>query len=288
MCLPAVDVGGWRHDGGVEAWPSTTFKAADGWDHNCVFDIATTLAASPDGTVPDATWVTGGDEYGSCHGSPAWCGLHSWIGVSRDGGRTFTDTTWDSTYRINQVRSLKSLSTPPAQESLPRVLFLACSGESLPCRRPPIRRNEGRRRSSHGPPSDIHARRGPDVGQRERRRGVCGAARQLLVWTAPRSRPAGDLSSLPVSGVLVQNVYPRLCHCSENAQINASSPEATVYYYNGTTTLFTSRDSGATFAITNTGLNPWNTPFFGVAVPPRGAAAAGDLWVFSGWQLFHR
>lgn len=71
-------------------------------------------------------------------------------------------------------------------------------------------------------------------------------------------------------------------------QINASSPEATVYYYNGTTTLFTSKDSGATFTITNTGLNPWNTPFFGVAVPPRGASAAGDLWVFSGWQLFHR
>lgn len=58
----SADVGGWRHDGGIEAWPSTTFKAADGWEHNCVFDIETTLASSLDGTVPDVTWVTGGDE----------------------------------------------------------------------------------------------------------------------------------------------------------------------------------------------------------------------------------
>ena len=97
-------MGGWRHNAGVEAWPNVTFRAADGWDHNSVFDIQTTLAASPDGTVPDATWVTAGDEYGSCHGSPSWCGLHSWIGVSRDGGRTFVDTTWDSVYAVDQVR----------------------------------------------------------------------------------------------------------------------------------------------------------------------------------------
>jgi hypothetical protein len=75
---------------------------------------------------------------------------------------------------------------------------------------------------------------------------------------------------------------------SHAPQISNTSSEATIYYYNGTTTLFTSTDSGATFTPTYERLNPWNTPFFGVAVPPRGAAAAGDLWVFSGWQLFHR
>lgn len=99
-----ADVGGWRHDSGLDSWPNSTFHAADGWAHNCVFDISTTLSASPDGSSPDATWVTAGDEYGSCHGSPSWCGLHSWVGVSRDGGRTFIDTAWDSLYAVDQVR----------------------------------------------------------------------------------------------------------------------------------------------------------------------------------------
>ena len=33
----AADVGGWRHDQGEAAWPTATFKAADGWAHICVF-----------------------------------------------------------------------------------------------------------------------------------------------------------------------------------------------------------------------------------------------------------
>lgn len=62
---------------------------------------------------------------------------------------------------------------------------------------------------------------------------------------------------------------------------------ATMYYYNGTTSLFTSTDSGATWDLTYAGFPTWSTPLFGIAVPPRGTAAAGDIWAFAGWQL-HR
>eukprot|EP01044_Picomonas_judraskeda_P003494 COSAG03_NODE_288_length_9356_cov_6.131224_8_plen_602_part_00 len=99
----AADVGGWRHDKGTSTWPSATFKAADGWAHNCVFSIDATLSLSPSKASADTVWVTAGDEYGACHGSPKWCGLHSWIGVSRDGGATFEDTTWDDHYPVDQA-----------------------------------------------------------------------------------------------------------------------------------------------------------------------------------------
>ena len=78
-------------------------KAADGWAHNCLFSIDTTESVAASGTTPDAVWVTAGDEYGSCHGSPSWCGLHSWVGVSRDGGATFQDTSWDDVYAVDQA-----------------------------------------------------------------------------------------------------------------------------------------------------------------------------------------
>ena len=99
----AADVGGWRHDAGPGAWPASTMKAADGWAHNCVFNIDLTLRVAPSGASADVIWVTAGDEYGSCHGAPSWCGLHSWIGFSRDGGATFADTTWDSVYAVDQA-----------------------------------------------------------------------------------------------------------------------------------------------------------------------------------------
>ena len=57
--------------------------------------------------------------------------------------------------------------------------------------------------------------------------------------------------------------------------------------YNGTTTLFTSRDSGATFTPTYSQFPEWNVPLFGLATPPPGAAAAGDVWAFAGWKLYH-
>jgi len=59
------------------------------------------------------------------------------------------------------------------------------------------------------------------------------------------------------------------------------------YYYNGTGLLSVSADSGATFAPVYSGFPPWNVPFFGLATPPRGASAAGDLWTFAGWKLYH-
>ncbi len=57
--------------------------------------------------------------------------------------------------------------------------------------------------------------------------------------------------------------------------------------YNGTTTLFASTDSGATFTPVYSDFPSWNTPLFGLATPPAGAAAAGDVWAFAGWKLYH-
>jgi xyloglucan-specific exo-beta-1,4-glucanase len=57
----AADVGGWVHDNGVNTWPSSTFKAADGWAHNCLFSIDFTLSLSPNDKSADAVWVTAGE-----------------------------------------------------------------------------------------------------------------------------------------------------------------------------------------------------------------------------------
>lgn len=71
-------------------------------------------------------------------------------------------------------------------------------------------------------------------------------------------------------------------------QGDAGAPDATVYFYNGTTTLWVSADTGASFAPVYEAFPSWNVPFFGIATPPRGAAAAGDIWAFAGWKLYHR
>jgi hypothetical protein len=99
----SADVGGMVHSAGFGAYPPRTMAAHDGWAHNCLFDAAFTASASPSGASADALWVTAGDEYGSCHGAPSWCGLHSWVGVSRDGGATFADTAWDDVYAVDQA-----------------------------------------------------------------------------------------------------------------------------------------------------------------------------------------
>ena len=61
-----------------------------------------------------------------------------------------------------------------------------------------------------------------------------------------------------------------------------------MYYYNGTTTLWVSEDTGASFRPIYEAFPSWNVPYFGIATPPRGASAAGDVWAFSGWKLYHR
>jgi hypothetical protein len=70
-------------------------------------------------------------------------------------------------------------------------------------------------------------------------------------------------------------------------QVGVTAEHATFYYYNGTTSLFTSTDSGASFTETYSAFPPWNCPFFGIATPPRGAAPGGDIWAFAGWKLHH-
>ena len=108
----SADVGGFVHPAGLGAYPRAALAAHDGWAHNCVFDAAFTLLPSPTQATQDALWVTAGDEYGSCHGQPSWCGLHSWVGVSRDGGATFADTAWDSVYAVDQANPYRVLVHP--------------------------------------------------------------------------------------------------------------------------------------------------------------------------------
>lgn len=79
--------------------------------------------------------------------------------------------------------------------------------------------------------------------------------------------------------------YP-LARENNQPSTSAAAP-ATFYYYNGTSALFTSVDSGATWSLTYNGFPPWNVPLFAIATPPRGTAAAGDIWAFAGWQLQH-
>ena len=263
-------MGGWRHDGGVGAWPNSTFHAADGWAHNCVFDIAVTLAAAPGGGAPDATWVTAGDEYGSCHGSPSWCGLPSWIGVSRDGGRTFTDTTWDSTYAVDQVGGREReaallrflLWGPFKARTLPKNRFLRSCLQANPYR------------------VAVH----PFDGSK-----AVVAARTGLPLTYTRDYGATWANSTggAVSCGEQGNFWFGQPLAVEQ-QADPSAPEATVYFYNGTTTVWVSEDTGASFAPVYEGFPAWNVPFFGISTPPRGSSAAGDVWAFAGWKLYHR
>eukprot|EP00040_Diaphanoeca_grandis_P027314 m.155105 g.155105 ORF g.155105 m.155105 type:complete len:827 (+) comp30924_c0_seq6:1734-4214(+) len=230
----AADVGGWRHDGGIATWPSATFKAADGWAHNCLFSIDSTLSLAPDGKSMDAVWVTAGDEYGSCHGSPSWCGRHSWVGVSRDGGTTFTDTTWDDTYAIDVANPYR-VAVHPFDGA--KAIVASIKGQPVTFT------------------SDFGKTWGNSTG------GVVSVGQQGDFWFGQ-----------PLA--------------TEN-QIDVNATEATFYYYNGTTTLFVSTDSGASFKSVYTMFPSWNTPFFALATPPRDAAAVGDVWAFAGWKLYH-
>ena len=229
----AADVGAWVHDAGTAAYPTSNVPSADGWSHNCYFDAVVTLSLAPGNATADTLWITAGDEYGACHGEPSWCGLHSWVGVSRDGGKTFADTTWDSTYPVDQANPYRVVSHPfdgakavvVAREGLP-VTFTRDFGKTW------------------GNSTGIKS-----VGQ------------QGDFWFA-------------------QPIVAEL-------QIDADAPEAVFYFYNGTGGLFSSVDSGATFTPTYTQFPDWQVPFYGLAVPPRGAAAAGDLWAFAGWKIYH-
>ena len=229
----AADVGGWRHDQGEMAWPSETFKAADGWAHNCVFDIAHTLKLRADGSAPDALYVTAGDEYGSCHGSPSWCGLHSWVGVSRDGGASFVDTLYDDAFPVSQANPYR-VAVHPFDGA--KAVVAARSGLPVAYTR--------------------------DFGATwQNATGVVSVGQQGNFWFGqPLAR--------------------------EN-QLDEAAAEAVFYYYNGTGGLSVSADSGATFTPVYSGFPTWSVPFFGLATPPRGASAAGDLWTFAGWKLFH-
>lgn len=229
----AADVGAWVHDEGTDSYPTSNVPSADGWSHNCYFDAAVTQLLAPGNQSADTLWITAGDEYGACHGTPSWCGLHSWVGVSRDGGKTFSDTTWDSIYSVDQANPYRVVVHPfdgskaviVAREGLP-VTFTRDFGETW-----------------------------------ANSTGVMSVGQQGDFWYA-------------------QPIVAEL-------QLSADAPEAVFYFYNGSGGLFTSVDSGATFAPTFTAFPTWQVPFYGLAVPPRGAAAAGDLWAFAGWKIYH-
>jgi len=195
--------------------------------------VAVTLKLRADGSAPDTIYVTAGDEYGSCHGSPSWCGLHSWVGVSRNGGATFADSVYDDAFPISQANPYRVAVHPfdgakavvSARSGLP-VAFTRDFGATW-------------RNSS----------------------GVVSVGEQGNFWFGqPLAR--------------------------EN-QLDEAAAEAVFYYYNGTGGLSVSADSGATFTPVYAGFPTWSVPFFGLATPPRGASAEGDLWTFAGWQLHH-
>jgi hypothetical protein len=73
---------------------------------------------------------------------------------------------------------------------------------------------------------------------------------------------------------------------NNGADVSPTTP-ATFYFYNGTTSIFVSVDNGATWNRTYSGFPSWNVPLFAIVTPPRGTAAAGDIWAFSGWKLYH-
>jgi len=236
----SADVGGFLHNNGDALYPSKNLAAADGWAHNCLFDASFTLSHSPTGLTQDTLYVTAGDEYGSCHGSPSWCGLHSWVGVSRDGGASFQDTNWDNIYGPigGQANPYRVIVHP---DDGSRALVCARSGLPLT-----YTRDFGVTWANSSGPEGVHS-----VGE------------QGNFWFAqPFARELNDGAT-------------------------SAATEFTVYFYNGTTTLFTSRDSGATFETTFDKFPSWNTPLFSIATPPRGTSSAGDIWAFAGWKLYH-
>lgn len=93
----AADDFGWLHNNGLDMWPSSIFPSQNA--HNCAFGSDYTLSTRvlPSGDiVQDTIWVTAGDEYGSCVNG--WCGLHHWVAASHDGGATFVESSYDSTF----------------------------------------------------------------------------------------------------------------------------------------------------------------------------------------------
>ena len=154
--------------------------------------------------------------------------------MSRDGGLTFIDSTWDDVYAIDQANPYR-VAVHPFDGSKAVV----ASREGLPV---------------------TYTR---DYG---------------VTW----SNSTGGVKSVGEQG----NFWFALPLATEK-QIDETAAEAIIYYYNGTTTLFKSVDSGATFSPTYTSFPTWNVPYFAIATPPRGTAAVGDVWVFAGWQLHH-
>ena len=187
--------------------------------------------------------MTAGDEYYIERNG--WYGTHHWVGVSGDGGRSFTETTYDVTlqdsnaypYRIvahpfnatvaviTGYSGMPVTSTHDAGTTWGNASYVAANGQTTPL-------------LSVGPYGNFW-------------------------WAQPLARD--------------NNADPS----------GSASVPATIYYYNGTTSLFTSVDNGVSWKETYIGFPTWNVPLFGLATPPRGTAAAGDIWAFAGWQL-HR
>jgi len=137
------------------------------------------------------------------------------------------------------------------------------------------------------------------VGEFERRRHKHGAAGEFLVRAEARARARAALTRRAGARATcaygdgphplrppppARFAYPLASEKNDNA---TAATDATFYYYAGNGTLYTSHDTGATFAPTYAKFPSWHVPFFGIATPPHGAAAAGDVWVFAGWKLYH-
>ena len=122
----------------------------------------------------------------------------SWIGVSRDGGATFTDTTWDSVFNVSQANPYR-IAVHPFDGS--KAVVVARTGLPLSFSR------------------DFGVTWGVSTGPGGAPLPSCGQQGNFW-WAQP---------------------------LATEKQIPPSAAEATVYYYNGTTTLFVSEDSGRSF-----------------------------------------
>jgi xyloglucan-specific exo-beta-1,4-glucanase len=231
---------GWLHDQGLDMYPSAIFPSKD--DHNCAFGSDSTLTLAPGVTppVPAAIWLTAGDEYGATRNG--WSGLHHYVGVSNDGGKTFTETTYDA-----QIQGSNSYPYRVVAHPFNATVAAITGYQGMPV---------------------VHT--------------LDGGNTWLNATDAATNLPIPSVG--PYGNFWWAQPFAR----DNNADPTGSpSTPATLYYYNGTTSLFTSTDNGATWAAQTHALPPWNVPLFGIATPPRGTSAAGDIWAFAGWQLHH-
>jgi xyloglucan-specific exo-beta-1,4-glucanase len=246
---------GFVHNNGLDAYPDNIFPSTD--DHNCAFGsdfTLTTTTLSNGQVVQEAIWVTGGDEYGAERNG--WGGIHHWVGVSFDGGATMNETTYDATPMFwDSNADPYRVSVHPFNPDVAVITGYSTT--------PVVYTHDGGKTWGNTTTT---------TGETLMSVGPWGN----FWWALPFARENNIAPSASWPSALRDDGKDRL-----------RDVPATFYYYNGTSALFTSTDSGVTYNLTYNKFPSWNVPLFAIATPPRGTAAAGDIWAFAGWQLHH-